>query len=117
VLNRAWFLSHSGFGMQRRYVLPLLALVPLTAGEIVAGHARRLRVAGRQRLVVGVALAVIAGLQAYAGWFDANAVSGGGAYVPPTGWVAWAAVLMLGVSALLTVALTEALRARRPVTG
>jgi hypothetical protein len=109
VLAYAWFYRHSGFPMQGRQVLPVLVLIPLTAGELIRRH--RDRIAFRARAwVLAVPIGVIAILQGYAWWYDARKAAGApatlrfyahAAWSPPLGWIPWIVVAALGVLALL----------------
>jgi hypothetical protein len=113
VLFYAWVYRFIGFGLQGRYVLPTLVLIPLLAGEII--H-RRLasRDSFRVRRVIPFAAAVLAGLfQAYAWWFNARNSAGApntirfyahATWSPPLGWGPWIASASLGVGALLAFA-------------
>jgi hypothetical protein len=115
VLAYAWVYRHSGFGMQGRQVLPVLALIPLLAGELVRrDRARRPSRAGPG--VLPVAIGGIAILQGYAWWYDARDVAGApgalrfyahATWSPPLGWIPWIVVAALGVLALLAFAVTS----------
>jgi hypothetical protein len=99
----------TGFGMQGRYVLPVVVAVPLVAGELLARRRSRLGAALPPHLP-----AVVASLTAaihLVGWYAngrRQAVGvrgpvwfiGRGAWSPPGGWAAWAVVALIGASAL-----------------
>jgi hypothetical protein len=103
VVSYAWFYRHSGFGMQGRQVLPVLVVIPLAAGEVIRrGYDRLPRRAAL--LFLSPAIAVIAGIQGYVWWFAASTAGDGGAWGPPGGWLLWAAVAMLGVAGIVTLA-------------
>lgn len=108
VLSYAWFQRTSGFGMQGRYALPMLMLIPLTAGEVI--YRRSPEISGRSvaQGMLGATIGSLAGFQAYAWWFDARATSAHGTWNPPLGWAPWAALVALSASMLLTLAAVEA---------
>jgi len=117
VLAYAWFQRHSGFGMQGRYVLPVLMLIPLAAGEVIYRHRSRLVSSRTARLTLPVGIALIAAFQAYAWWFDARNAAGApgtirvwahATWSPPLGWIAWTLAPALGAGALLAVAALQA---------
>lgn len=66
VLFYAFDYSNAGFGMQGRYVLPLLMLVPLIAGVVVQRSADSSRRAPNR--LVPVPAAVVAAFQLFAWW-------------------------------------------------
>jgi hypothetical protein len=106
-LNRA-----TGFGVQARYVLPFVTIVPLAAGEILLANRHRLPDLPRRWLPLVFALPV-AGVHLLAWYTNARrhavAVPGPWAFMgradwsPPLGWATW-----LGVVALAAVALVAA---------
>ncbi len=92
-------IRHTGFGLQGRHVLPVLAALPLLAGELAARRppsARLLAAAG----------GVLAAAQLAAWWFNArrSAVgidgpvwfSGAAEWAPPGGWLPWALCALAG---------------------
>jgi hypothetical protein len=106
-----WLLvvRQSGYGMQGRYVLPVLVAVPLVAGEMLRRHPAR---------VPGLAIAalpVAVGALQFIAWYLAarrSAVGVGGPldflgsaeWTPPGGWGVWlacaiAGALLIGASA------------------
>ena len=113
VLSYAWVQRHSGFGMQGRYVLPVLMLVPLLAGEILR---RRMEDYGTHSVAVWTARAgftLVALFQAYAWWTNARISSGNpsavsfyahAAWVPPLGWLPWILIAALGALGLVACA-------------
>lgn len=119
VLFFAWVYRHSGFGLQPRYVMPLLALIPLVGGEFVFRHRRRLPAAAARWLPL-LGLAVVAGFQLFAWWINA-ADSAGRPYAisflshplwsPPLGCGPWTAIAIIGAGLLFAVGVCEA----RPV--
>jgi hypothetical protein len=111
-------------GLQGRYVLPILILVPLVAGYLLAVDGAARAVPGRlERGAIGGTIALIAGLQAFAWWVNARAYAGNTSahslvshplYSPPLGWWPWIVLAALGTVALLGAAGLE-LRAPRAV--
>lgn len=131
VLFYAWVDRFTGFGLQGREVLPALMLIPLLSGEIISRH--RVVIAPRvwsRPLLVGT-IALIAGFQAYAWWYDAGHAAGNpdtfdfwrhAGWIPPTGWLLWILCAALGTAAMLAFAVTEGftgirLRAPAPSLG
>jgi hypothetical protein len=99
--------------MQGRYVLPLLCCVPLLAGELLRRHWGKLASRRYVDLAPPAGLVLIAGMQAYAWWYDARIVAGNpgsiaffrhATFNPPLGWVAWIVIVAGGVIALMTCA-------------
>ncbi|MFZ0090520.1 MAG: DUF2142 domain-containing protein [Solirubrobacteraceae bacterium] len=111
VLFFAWVYRFTGFGLQGRYVLPMIVLIPLLAGEIIR---RRLQMRPPHQLwrfVPGAAAALVACFQAYAWWFNARVAAGAPhsvrfyvhpSWSPPLGWWPWIAITALGAAALFT---------------
>lgn len=124
VLFYAWAYRFTGFGMQGRYVLPALLLIPLLAGEIALRHADRLIRARPGVPLLAGALAVLALLQGYAWWRAARDAAGTtgvnlfahATWKPPLGWVPWIALAGVGCVALLVFA-AEPFRGSRPRTA
>jgi ABC-type multidrug transport system fused ATPase/permease subunit len=112
----AWIYRGTGFGLQGRYMLPVLVLPPLVAGEVIRRHDARipLRIA---RWLAPAVLALIASFQLFAWdvaarnaagtphsvWFISHA-----SWHPPLGWWPWASLAILGTAALLAAAATGA---------
>ncbi|MDP8975707.1 MAG: DUF2142 domain-containing protein [Actinomycetota bacterium] len=108
----------SGYGMQGRYVLPLLVAVPLLAGETVVRRRHRLPGMAQELLVAG--LLVVAGTLNALGWY-ANArrssigIDGSWLFVtrsewsPPGGWYPWLAMVGMATSVLMLHALQSVL--------
>lgn len=129
-LLQAALLRNTGFPVQGRHVLPLLVLVPLLAGDIVAERADQLP--ARLRAWLAASLAVPAACAHVGAWWVVArraAVSMDGPWVflgrqewdPPLGWVAWALLLLLGAGGLVLAALpdraTAAPRSTPPAPG
>lgn len=99
VLLYAAVIRHTGFGLQARYVLPVIAVLPLVAGELASRRAR-----GRGWFLA--AGAVLAAAQLGAWWANArrSAVGidgpawflGAAERAPPGGWVPWALLAVVG---------------------
>lgn len=96
VLFDALVYRHTGFGLQARYVLPVLMMVPLLSGEIL--HERRPVGTRAMRLLAAAAITVVAALQFVAWWVNAAAAAGRprtsffpshSAWSPPLGWGPW----------------------------
>jgi Predicted membrane protein (DUF2142) len=96
--------SHTGFDLQGRYVLPVLVIVPLLSGEIIARGPQRLR-AGLTRTALMVCADLAIGLQLLAWWINARAQAGPQSawsmeparWSPPLGWAPWAVLAVCGV--------------------
>jgi hypothetical protein len=125
VLFYAWAYRFTGFGMQGRYVLPALALIPLVSGEIAYRHVDRLARARSAGPLLAATLAMIALLQGYAWWYAARDAAGTRGFLsflshatwkPPLGWVPWTVLAGVGCVALLVFA-AEPLRGSRPRTA
>ncbi len=111
ILFFAWVQRHSGFGLQPRHVMPLLALMPLLGAEIIFRHRDRLT-HPRLRLVPLLAIACLACFQLFAWLINARAAAPGrtglsflshAAWSPPLGWITWAVVAAVGAATLLTL--------------
>jgi hypothetical protein len=112
ILFDAWVYRHTGFELQARYVLPVLMIPCLVAGEIVRGRGQ-----DRLRWPATVALLVIAVLQLDSWDTAARAASGhsgrvwfmpSAAWSPPLGWWPWAAVATAGALCLVLAAVQTA---------
>ena len=128
VLFYAYVYRLTGFGLQGRYVLPLLALIPLVAGEVVYRQSPRLSSSRLGSAIPAAAIAAFAILSVYAWWYSARAAAGlshgaglfaHAAWSPPAGWLPWSLLAALGALALLGFAALAALtgpppRAARP---
>jgi hypothetical protein len=111
----AWVQRHTGFGMQGRYALPVLAVIPMLGGE-VAERARRPASTHGASLLVGVAIAVVAVAQLAAWWINARQTAGApnahwflshAVWSPPLAWWPWTLLVLLGTGALLGAAVTH----------
>ncbi len=116
VLFYAWVFRHSGFGLQARYVMPVLALVPLLGGELIYRSYTRLT-APAARTLPSVAVIAIAGFQLFAWWINARDwASEPDAlwflshphWSPPLGWGPWTAMALIGAALLVGFAVGEA---------
>lgn len=125
----AWVYRHSGFGLQGRYVLPVLALIPLLSGELLeravgrgdapVSATDRESGTGRESCrsaVLRTAIVGIAAFQLVAWWINARASAGRPDAIffqhhppwsPPLGWWPWTAaaaagtLLLAGAGALI----------------
>lgn len=105
-------IRQTGFGLQGRYVLPVLAIVPLLAGELIRAHGAA--VAARSQRALLVAVPVTAGaVHLLAFYWNArrSAVGLDGPLVftdpgwsPPLGWVPWLAAAAAGAAAIAAAA-------------
>ena len=120
VLFYAWVFRHSGFGLQARYVMPVLALIPLLGGELLFRSRSRLPAAVR-RYFPGLVIAIVAGFQLFAWWINARDWAGepnaiwfpsNPQWVPPLGWLVWTAAAIVGAALLLALAISDAARVR-----
>jgi len=105
--------ASTGFDVQGRHMLPLVVIVPLLAGEMVARNRSRLPVtAARAAFTALVSLVALVHL---IGWYwnaRRHAVGahgplcflGGAQWQPPFGWWPWLVLTGIGVSLLLLTA-------------
>jgi len=118
---------HTGFGMQGRYVLPLLMAIPTLAGFELA-RARPLPPAS-QEVPIALVVAAAGAFQLAAWWLNARFSAlrphalwfiSGALWKPPLGWLPWLALAILGAALLGMAALfmlTASLDDRRAVLG
>jgi hypothetical protein len=116
VVFYAWVGRHTGFGLQGRYMLPVLVLPPLVGGEVIRRHAATIPVRLRRWLPAGM-LALAAAVQLFAWDLAARTAAGephsvwflgNPAWRPPLGWWPWAASAALGTVALMSAAVLRA---------
>ncbi len=118
VLFYAWAYRLTGWpGLQGRYVLPIMMLIPLVAGELNY-LSIGCRVRGRPGSWLSPATsASLAVIQGYAWWLNARANAGmpgtirfyaHALWTPPLGWILWVAVAALGTLGLLLFAVCQA---------
>jgi hypothetical protein len=113
----------TGFGLQGRYVLPVLVAVPLLAGELVYRHRDRLTPTTRRVLARRLPVA-IGVLQLLAFWFAARRVAvgtdgpvlfpGSAEWSPPGGWPLWIAFALAGSACIATAGLARGERGSDP---
>ena len=120
VLFQAAILRHTGFPVQGRHLLPLLVVVPLVAGEIVAQRA-----AGRAPFrLVAIAAGLAAGAVHVGAWYGAArraavGIAGTWTFIgrsqwnPPLGWSLWTLCAVTGAG-LLALACAAQPRADEP---
>jgi hypothetical protein len=110
VLFYAVVYRHTGFGLQGRYVLPVLMTAPLLAGEIIRRTPQSLSQRASRALIPGL-IGAVAVLQFIAWWVNARAQAGRSTsiwfldhttWAPPLGWWPW--VLAAAAGAALMVA-------------
>jgi hypothetical protein len=115
----------TGFGLQGRHVLPLLAAVPLVCGELLLRHRGKLAPGLHDALVIGVPMlaALVQGVAWYANArYAAVGVDGPWNFIgeaewsPPWGWEPWLGVAAAGAAIYGSVGMLE-LRARRAKTS
>jgi hypothetical protein len=119
VVFYAFVYRRSGFGLQGRHVLPALALIPLTAGEVIQGaRSDGSRTRSGTRLLAAV-VALIAVFQLYAWWINARQSAGEPhsfwflshpLWSPPLGWWPWTALAVVGAGLLAGAAIALAFR-------
>jgi hypothetical protein len=123
VLFWAWVDRYSGYGLQGREVLPVIMLIPLLAGEIISRRSAALSSRRWAAVALSLAIAVMAGFQAYAWWLSARAAAGApntirfyahAVWSPPLGWAPWIAAAGLGAIAMLSFGAGEAMTRRSP---
>lgn len=109
--------SRTGFQPQGRWVLPLLVLVPLAAGELLFRHQRRLPETRARSLLLGTA-AVTAVSHAVAWWTNAHRFATGtdgpwffiphAEWTPPGGWPLWTLIGLAGATCCLLAGVAAA---------
>jgi hypothetical protein len=108
-------IRQTGFGLQGRHVLPVLAVVPLMAGELIREHAAALGERLRRRLVIAIPACVglvhllafyWAARRAAVGTDGPLVFIGDSAWSPPLGWGPWLALALAG-SVALAIALAR----------
>jgi hypothetical protein len=113
-------IRHNGWTVQGRHVLPLTAVLPLLAGEVLVS---RVGASARARAWAIATVAGVAVLQGVAWWANAHRSAVGTLgpvwfwsapeWSPPLGWWPWT-VLVLAGAGLLVSAASPAWRAPRP---
>lgn len=118
VLFWAWVDRLTGFALSGREVLPIIAMIPMAAGEVL--YRGRPRVLGTRAglRVLAAALLAIAVFQGYAWWINARTWSESptdrlwfpdhAMWAPPLGWIFWIVLLLLAVVAMISFALFTA---------
>jgi hypothetical protein len=115
----------TGFGVQSRYLLPVLVLLPLAAGEITRRHRERLS-AGMTRSYVITVGAVVAALHARAWYENATELARSSGldlltaterFKPPGGWWPWALLMAAAAAGTLGAAIIATRRPQSPATG
>ncbi|MBJ7609781.1 MAG: DUF2142 domain-containing protein [Candidatus Dormibacteraeota bacterium] len=101
-----------GTGTLGRYLLPLVVITTLTAGEVLTQNHRRLGSLSPRRLVAGIAITTAA-CQFVSLWMAARAYAvsttgpllflGKSQWYPPLGWAPWLALAAIGCSGVAVV--------------
>jgi hypothetical protein len=114
-------IRQTGVGLQGRHVLPLLAVVPLIAGELIRAHAEALGQGLRSRLLTAIP-PLVGAIHLVAFYWAARRAAVGtdgpllfftdAGWSPPLGWVPWLVIALAGAAAI-----TFAPRAGRPRTA
>jgi hypothetical protein len=117
VLFWAWIDRLTGFNLEGREVLPVLAMIPMTAGEVMYRSRHRWLGTRAVHVLLTTALLAIAAYQGYAWWINAGANAGSprtllfyraAAWSPPLGWFPWIALVLLAVLAMILFAVLGA---------
>jgi hypothetical protein len=125
VLFYAWVFRYSGFGLQARYVMPMLALIPLLGGELMFRSRARLPAAA-ERWLPSATIAGVAGFQLFAWWINARDWAGEpnalwflshAHWRPPLGWLPWTAMAVSGTVLLVAFAFNDARLSRSLTRG
>jgi hypothetical protein len=108
--------------LQGRYVLPLLVLAPLWAGELVARHGAELSRRARAGLVQGL-MGTAALVQMFAWWANGRRFAGGeggpwdfpwhDGWSPTGGWTPWLVAALAGLAAYLVATVVAVRREAR----
>ena len=110
----AWLYRDSGFGLQGRYVLPVLVLTPMLAGSLLdQSLSERARIARGWTVTLAVASVAVLQLVAWCLCASKSASTGRSlsflshaAWAPPAGWTLWAVIAALGAIALIAYGAT-----------
>jgi hypothetical protein len=108
-------------GFQGRHLLPIVAAIPLIAGEILYRNSDRIRALSAPRLLVP--FASVAGVVQFVAWWSnarrhSHGVNGhvlffqSPAWSPPLGWPTWLIVVMLAFLLLVGTAVLATREAR-----
>jgi hypothetical protein len=120
VLFYALVYRQSGWGLQGRYILPILIVAPMMAGDLIGARAQRASLASGAALIAVVTAAGL--LQLIAWWVNARVTAGGSGsiwflghpgWTPPLGWWPWTAAALGATAAVVAVAALQ-LRALAP---
>lgn len=115
VIFYAWAQRRTGFGMQGRYAVPVLVVIPMLAGELAERGGRPLRAAWLS-LFTGGAIGVVAIAQLAAWWTSARQTAGApnahwfishAVWSPPLTWWPWTLLVVLGTCAVLGAGVTQ----------
>ncbi|HET9848784.1 MAG TPA: DUF2142 domain-containing protein [Candidatus Dormibacteraeota bacterium] len=110
LLVGAGILMPAGFGLQGRYVLPFLVIIPLFAGEVVAQGPVRLGLIRRESLVAATAM-IAAAVQGISWYVNSQRNATGlpapllfferSDWSPILGWLPWLCLVVLGCLCLV----------------
>jgi hypothetical protein len=123
VLFWAWIDRLTGFGVQGREVLPILAMIPMTAGEAIYRGRHRLLGTRVAHVALAAAVVAIALFQGYAWWINARAMAGApgtllfykhATWSPPLGWAPWIVLALLAMISFALFAVSELPSERSP---
>lgn len=102
-------IRHNGWTVQGRHVLPLTAVLPLLAGEVLAS---RVPASARSRVWASAVIALVAVLQGVAWWANARRSAVGTLgprwfwsapeWSPPLGWWPWTLLVLAGAVLLVS---------------
>ncbi|HEX8066374.1 MAG TPA: DUF2142 domain-containing protein [Thermoleophilaceae bacterium] len=100
-------IRQTGFGLQGRYVLPVLAAIPIAAGDVLRERAASVTARTRRALLIGIPAAAAA-VHLVAWYWNARRVAvgsdgplvfvGSAEWSPPLGWLPWLALAAIGAA-------------------
>jgi hypothetical protein len=117
VLFWAWIDRLTAFNLEGREVLPVLAMIPMAAGEVMYRSRHRWLGTRAGHALLTAALLAIAAFHGYAWWINAGANAGAprtvlfyraAVWTPPFGWAPWIALVLLAVLAMILFAVLGA---------
>lgn len=122
ILLETLVLRHHGFHIQGRHLLPILVILPLVSGEIIADRGERLAPRVATALVMSTGT-VVAAVHLLAWYTNARRAAVGitgtwgfplqAEWAPPGGWLPWVALALVGSVLLAAAALSAAAESRR----
>ena len=125
VLFFAWLYRDSGFGLQGRYVLPVLVIVPMLAGALLdQSQSHRLHPARNWKVALGIASVGVLQFVAWCLCASNSAATGWSLsflshplWAPPAGWALWTVMSAVGAAVLIAYGATYLLADQPPVAG